>query len=225
MEDYWIRRFEDRDYEEAREVLISGMNEQSSTLFRCALQQPGIQLALLSVFCFFFLNSASFLLSSVVLALTVLAVNRTAYQFISISWTEVALKDDLLDINKSYMENSDSCFWVAECNGKVVGTIATLPFKELVGALELKRLSVRRGYRGRGIGKALCRAVIDFAKANGFQSIVLCTSVIQLEGKKLYERLGFKKMKEYFWPSLIGKALGLVLLHYKYDISLLHKDN
>uniref|UniRef100_A0A8C4RZI5 N-acetyltransferase 8 n=1 Tax=Erpetoichthys calabaricus TaxID=27687 RepID=A0A8C4RZI5_ERPCA len=183
MEDYWIRRFEDRDYEEAREVLISGLNEHSSTLFRCALQQPGIQLALLSVFCFFFLNSASFLLSSV---------------FISICWTEVALKHDLLDIKKSYMETSDSCFWVAECNGKVVGTIAALPFKELVGALELKRLSVRRGYRGRGIGKALCRAVIDFAQANGFQSIVLCTSVIQLEGKKLYERLGFKKMKDCF---------------------------
>uniref|UniRef100_A0A8C4RZ19 N-acetyltransferase domain-containing protein n=1 Tax=Erpetoichthys calabaricus TaxID=27687 RepID=A0A8C4RZ19_ERPCA len=176
MEDYWIRRFEDRDYEEAREVLISGLNEHSSTLFRCALQQPGIQLALLSVF--------------LVLALAVLAVNRTAYQFVSICWTEVALKDDLLDIKKSYMETSDSFFWVADCNGKVVGTIAALPFKEMVGALELKCLSNKVKSDGQGGLKVRCRAVIDFAQANGFQSTVLCTSVIQHEGKKLYERLG-----------------------------------
>uniref|UniRef100_A0A8C4X6V5 N-acetyltransferase domain-containing protein n=1 Tax=Erpetoichthys calabaricus TaxID=27687 RepID=A0A8C4X6V5_ERPCA len=193
MEDYWIRRFEDRDYEEAREVLISGLNEHSSTLFRCALQQPGIQLALLSVF--------------LVLALAVLAVNRTAYQFVSICWTEVALKDDLLDIKKSYMETSDSFFWVADCNGKVVGTIAALPFKEMVGALELKCIQGNNN-------NIYLYTVIDFAQANGFQSTVLCTSVIQHEGKKLYERLGFRKIKEYFWPSLLGKALGLVKFCY-----------
>uniref|UniRef100_A0A8C4RXH5 N-acetyltransferase domain-containing protein n=1 Tax=Erpetoichthys calabaricus TaxID=27687 RepID=A0A8C4RXH5_ERPCA len=215
-----IRRFEDRDHEEVREVVINSFNETCAALFRYALWQPGIQLALLTVFCFLFLSSASFLLSSVGLALMILAVNRAAYQLITKNWIEVALKGDFLNIKKTYMETSGSCFWVAECNGKVVGTIAATPSKEKKGALELKRFAVRMGYRGRGVGKALCRALCDFAQANGNQRIMLCTSVIHYEGLKFYERFGFKKTREYCWPSLLGKALNLLMICYRYDLSL-----
>ncbi|KAG2466105.1 CMLO acetyltransferase, partial [Polypterus senegalus] len=219
MEAYKIRRFEDRDHEEVREVVINSFNEMSAPLFRYALWQPGIQLAILTVFCFLFLSSESFLLSSAGLALMVLAVNRAAYHLTTKNWTEVVLKD-FLNIKKTYMETSGSCFWVADCNGKVVGTIGAKPSKEKKGALEMKRFAVRMGYRGQGVGKALFRALCDFAQANGNQSIVLCTSVIHYEGLKFYERSGFKKTREYYWPSLLGKALNLLMICYRYDLSL-----
>lgn len=218
MADYRIRKYEDDDYEVARDIFASGMSEQFPGIFMHALKQPWSQLFLVCVLCALLLSSKSFLFP--ILALTLLlAAGRQGIIYLSGKYIEQSLNADLLDINKTYLESKGSCFWVAESNDNVVGTVAAMPSKEEPGTLELKRLSVRENYRGLGIAKALCRTVSDFARLNGYRAVVLRTSVVQHEARKLYERVGYKKTSEYVWETIPGKIMNFTIFVYRYDIA------
>ncbi|MBN3271827.1 CMLO acetyltransferase, partial [Polyodon spathula] len=218
MADYRIRKYEDDDYEAARDIFASGMSEHFPGIFMHALKQPCSQLFLVCVLCALLLSSKSFLFP--ILAVTLLlAAGRQGVVYLSSKYIELSLNADLLDINKTYMESKGSCFWVAESNDIVVGMVAVMPSKKEAGTLELKRLSVRNNYRGLGIAKALCRTVSDFARLNGYQAVVLSTSVVQYEAQKLYEGVGYKKTKEYVFDSIPGKIMNFTIYVYRYDIA------
>ena len=56
---------------------------------------------------------------------------------------------------------------------------------------EVKRVFVSDAARGMGLAKALCRALMDHARIDGFTSIVLDTSRSLIPAQKLYHSLGF----------------------------------
>ncbi len=58
---------------------------------------------------------------------------------------------------------------------------------------ELLHLRVASELRRRGIGAALCRTVIDWARGHGFRSLVLNTTSPQAPALALYAALGFKE--------------------------------
>ncbi len=65
------------------------------------------------------------------------------------------------------------------------------------GACEMKRMYVRKSAAGRGVGRQLCLALLDLAKANGFSKMVLDTSRDMTEAIGLYRSCGFTDCAPY----------------------------
>jgi putative acetyltransferase len=65
-------------------------------------------------------------------------------------------------------------------------------------ACEMKRMFVYPHLQGKGVGRALAQALIEQARAIGYQSMRLDTSIRQDEAKGLYQRLGFRVIEPYY---------------------------
>jgi ribosomal protein S18 acetylase RimI-like enzyme len=108
----------------------------------------------------------------------------------------------------------------AQGGGRVVGTIMlqTSPQAgEIVngpGEAEIRALAVAPGVRGRGVGRALLRAVLDRAAGHGTRHLVLLTQPEMAAARRLYEREGFRRLPERDWtpePGIVLIAYGLRL--------------
>ena len=102
---------------------------------------------------------------------------------------------DLADIEASY-PGREGWFAVAmeSASGEVVGTVALLP--RAGGTAELRKLYLRPGARGLGLGRALLDAAIAEAHRRGFERLVLETAEALKDALRLYERSGFRHSTE-----------------------------
>ncbi len=82
-------------------------------------------------------------------------------------------------------------FFVMRLNGEAVGCGGIQFFS---GFGELKRMYVRGGFRGRGLGRALLRHLEDHARARDCPVLRLETGIHQTEALALYERAGFQRI-------------------------------
>uniref|UniRef100_A0A8C6SME9 Si:ch211-195e19.1 n=1 Tax=Neogobius melanostomus TaxID=47308 RepID=A0A8C6SME9_9GOBI len=209
-----IRKFRDEDSEAVQEVFTVGMSEHIPSSFTHILKQPLTQMVLMCVFCALMGSSKSFILP--ILAVTLLlAATRQFIVYMFSMYIETTLKKDLHNISETYLNHKDSCFWVAEVDGRVVGTVSCLPNENVPEALELKRLSVRRSHRGMGIAKALCRTVADFTRERGYAAVILYTAVVQTDAQHLYEHIGYKKTKEFAAPQFMAKMTNFNMFEYR----------
>ncbi len=71
-------------------------------------------------------------------------------------------------------------------------------------ACEMKRLYVRRGYRGRGIGRLLVEAILDAARQAGYASVLLDTLSDMETARALYGDLGFEEIAPYYHNPIPG---------------------
>ena len=78
---------------------------------------------------------------------------------------------------------------VARHDDRVAGAVAYRDLGD--GVCEMKRMYVRDGFQGLGIGRQLCQALIERATAAGFTSMVLDTGFLNTEAMALYTSLGF----------------------------------
>ena len=76
--------------------------------------------------------------------------------------------------------------------GRVIGTCAAIPRSE--GTFELAKLAVTPSARGRGLGRALATAVIEFAKSRGATRLVLVSNSTLVPALRLYESMGFRHL-------------------------------
>ncbi len=92
-----------------------------------------------------------------------------------------------------------------DASGEVLGSVTVVrpgtPYAEVSepGELEFRMLSVAASARGRGVGDALVRAVIDQARAIGVERVVLSSSEKMLAAHRLYRRLGFTRLPDRDW--------------------------
>ncbi len=102
--------------------------------------------------------------------------------------------------------------------GDVLGTVTIVAsgsrYAEISrdGELEFRMLAVTPKARGRGVGEALTRAVLDRAKTLGLARVVLSSLADMRSAHRLYERLGFTRLPERDWRpfpdiSLIAYAI------------------
>lgn len=220
MANIQIRKYKDEDSEAVKEIFTLGMSEHIPSSFMHILKQPLIQMVLMCMFCALITSSKSFLLPILAVTLS-LAAARQSVVYMFNSYIDTSLKSDLNSISETYLKQKDSCFWVAESDGRVVGTVGCLPATQAPECLELKRLSVRRSHRGMGIAKALCRTVADFTRDRGFAAVILYTSVVQTDAQKLYEHVGYEKIREFVVPELVAKIMNFTLFEYRLH---LHRD-
>ena len=89
--------------------------------------------------------------------------------------------------------------WVGD---DAAGCVALRPLADDV--CEMKRLYVRPGFRGSGIGKQLAEAIIAEARQIGY-AIMRLDTVPKLEAAtRLYESLGFVRRDAYYETPVVG---------------------
>lgn len=87
------------------------------------------------------------------------------------------------------------CIFLAWKGEEIAGCAALRQLGERVA--EMKRLYVRRGFQGQGVGRALCEAVLAEARARGFTRVRLDTTPTMRAAITMYERLGFTRIAPY----------------------------
>ncbi|KAJ1211654.1 hypothetical protein NDU88_007011 [Pleurodeles waltl] len=219
MANYHIRVYKDEDYEMVRDLFKSGMEEHVRPLFEYIMKLPRTKVLLLGAFLGLYISFKSLLLSATTIS-AILAFIWFASNYIFTSYIQAILQEDLLDIQRYYLDKKGFGFWVAEAHGKVIGTVAALPYFNAAGGskVELKRMYVKKEYRGQGLGKAFCRKLIYFARQEGYSTIVLETSIVHYDAQRLYENMGFKLDHMFVAPSFIERLLHFLILHYRLDI-------
>lgn len=80
--------------------------------------------------------------------------------------------------------------WAALQDGRLVGTVAAVAKND---ALYLRSMAIVPSARGQGIGKILLEEVERFAKAGGFQRMLLSTTPFLYDAIRLYEHFGFER--------------------------------
>lgn len=83
---------------------------------------------------------------------------------------------------------------LAEVNGVPAGCVALRP--ALLGEVEVKRLYVRPGFRGTGLGRRLMEAALSHARTSRCRRVVLDTLPSFTAARALYESLGFRLTRQ-----------------------------
>ncbi|XP_044285270.1 putative N-acetyltransferase 8B [Varanus komodoensis] len=218
MGEYRIREYEDRDYEAVRTMFSQGIKEHVSAAFRHALSCLQTHVLLAVGFLVAYAIAGSLLFSLGLLA-ALLVVGWIYIKFLYTNYVAEALAGDMQNIRQTYLEPKDCCFWVVESGKEAVGMVAAVHPEDPAqrgSALELKRMSVEKAHRGRGLSKALTWTVLRFARERGYKEVVLCTSMAQLTAQRVYEGLGFRRVRV-VCPSLITKLVGFHIYCYCYE--------
>jgi GNAT superfamily N-acetyltransferase len=108
-----------------------------------------------------------------------------------------------------WLAGPGSTVLVAEVDREVVGlaVLLTRPPAAFAGAvplkvIELDNLVVRSGLRGRGVGRQLIEATVDWSRGQGASHVGVAVHAFNRDARRFYERAGFA-------PSIDRLALAL----------------
>ena len=95
---------------------------------------------------------------------------------------------------------------LAHVDGALAGCCALRPLdaSDYPGAAEMKRLYVRKAFRGFGLGRRLAEAILDAARLGGYACVLLDTLDDMEAARALYEDLGFEAIEPYYHNPIPG---------------------
>lgn len=95
---------------------------------------------------------------------------------------------------------------LAKVEGEVAGCVSLRPLED--GICEMKRLWVDPGFLGLGIGRRLAEAIVVAGRELGYEAMRLDTMPERLKAAgHIYEKLGFKKIPDYYHNPLEGVVM------------------
>ena len=95
---------------------------------------------------------------------------------------------------------------LARVDGSIAGCCALRPLddSDYPNAAEMKRLFVRKAFRGFGLGRQLAEAMLDVARQSGYDHVLLDTLDDMEAARALYVDLGFESIEPYYHNPLSG---------------------
>ena len=95
---------------------------------------------------------------------------------------------------------------LAFVDGQLAGCGGFRPLADVdyANACEMKRLFVRRAFRGFGLGRLLAQHLIDRATEAGYSAMLLDTLDEMETARGLYETLGFEEVPPYYFNPIPG---------------------
>jgi DNA-binding MarR family transcriptional regulator/GNAT superfamily N-acetyltransferase len=105
--------------------------------------------------------------------------------------------------------------WIAEVDGRSVGHIFCVKHPEDPETAKLRLLFVEKSSRGMGLGDALVKECLQFARSVGYKRVVLWTQSILAAAHRIYEKAGFQLVEQKphrsFGKDLVGETWELWL--------------
>lgn len=95
---------------------------------------------------------------------------------------------------------------LALVDGEVAGCCAlrALDSADYPNAAEMKRLYVRKAFRGFGLGRQLAEDILDMARLAGYENVLLDTLDDMEAARALYAELGFEDIPPYYHNPIPG---------------------
>lgn len=95
---------------------------------------------------------------------------------------------------------------LASVDGVIAGCCALRPLDavDYPNAAEMKRLYVRKAFRGFGLGRQLAEAALDAARQGGYACVLLDTLSDMEAARALYDDLGFEEIPPYYHNPIPG---------------------
>jgi len=84
------------------------------------------------------------------------------------------------------------------------GALRPLADADYANACEMKRLYVRPGFRGVGLGRVLAQALLDEGRRAGYSAMLLDTLDAMEAARELYTSLGFAEIPPYYFNPIAG---------------------
>jgi len=112
--------------------------------------------------------------------------------------TETAPKSDVGAACQLMRADGRTAYVAACC------ALRPLDAADYANAAEMKRLYVRHGFRGLGLGRHMAEAVLDVARGAGYTSVLLDTLDDMEAARALYEDLGFEEVPPYYHNPIAG---------------------
>jgi putative acetyltransferase len=75
---------------------------------------------------------------------------------------------------------------------------------DYANACEMKRLFVRPGFRGLGLGRKLVESTLEMARLAAYDCVLLDTLDDMEAARALYEELGFEEIPPYYYNPIAG---------------------
>jgi GNAT superfamily N-acetyltransferase len=118
------------------------------------------------------------------------------------------------DFVRNFEPGKERC-WVAEVDGQNVAHVFLVKHPSQARTAKLRLLFVEPSARGMGLGDALVTECIRFARSAGYRKVVLWTQSILTAAHRIYQRAGFRLVKEEphhsFGHDLVGQEWELDL--------------